>query len=451
MSEPLAPTKELTSTEIDRLEWLIGTIEAKNLLYETLTATEDALYTALTELRNAERASREAFASFYAALPGGDAAQALPDTVTEPINRWIAARRAWDEQAARYLNKPSAPPMRTGPRVRASLPDSLRVPASAPARDLMALFFAPHLWRTDAVGETLTAARGNTSVRLELDEMMGFGAEEALKQIAKQGASVAQTFFSLLGLWQERNATATSHETYMTVYASDLLRYQGRRQTKSGGYHRDDILAKGREIYLLSRISLPLSATHTSDAGRREARVMSLGRLLSLESLEMAETVDRDADGKITHSSSVVRFRYHLGKTVHDWIGGDNPQYALLSGKLLTYHPIRQKYQILLGFSLACYDRLHRDDNCGERRLSLLALLDLASLKVPQKRIAEFFSTIEDALSELARDGVIPGLRLQKPDGWHEMLARRDTRAVIAGSSVTFPVRMMQIADSRQR
>ena len=124
---------------------------------------------------------------------------------------------------------------------------------------------------------------------------------------------------------------------------------------------------------------------------------------------------------------------------MHNWIGGDNPQYALLSGKLLAYHPMRQKYQILLGFSLACYDRLHRDDNAGERRLSLSALLDLASLEIPPKRLAEFLSTIEDALTELARDGVVPGLRLHKPEGWHEMLARRDTRAVIAGSAVSFP------------
>ena len=304
-SEP-SPAQELTPSEIDRLEWLIGTIEAKNLVGEPLTDKENALYAALNELRQAEKASREAFGAFYTSLPGGDAAQALPDSVTQPINRWIAARRSWDEQVAIYLAKSSPLPVRTGPRVRATLPESLRVPAAAPARDLMALFFAPHLWQTDAAGETLSAVRGNTSVRLELDEVTGLGAEEALKQIAKQGASVAQTFFALVGLWQERHSAAESHETYMNVYASDLLRYQGRRQTKSGGYHRDDVLAKGREIYLLSRISLPLSATQTADGGRRETRLMSLGRLLSLESLEMAETIERDADGKTRQTSSVV-------------------------------------------------------------------------------------------------------------------------------------------------
>ena len=341
MNEPAAPAIELTPDDIDRVEWLIGTIEAKTLVGETLSGAERTVFDALNELRASEKASREAFAAFYMSAPGGDgAASALPDSVTQPINRWIQARRAWDERIALYLKKASAPalPVRTGPRVRANLPDSLRIPASAPARDLMALFFSPHLWRTDAAGDTLIATRGNSSVRLELDEMTGLGAEEALKQIAKQGASVAQTFFALIGLWQERNETA-SQETYMTVYASDLLRYQGRRQTKSGGYHKDDILAKGREIYLLSRMSVPLTAAHTTpteNGGKRETRLTSLGRLLSLESIEMAETTERDAAGAVTQSSSVVRFRYHLGKTVHGWVGGDRPQYALLSGKLLT-------------------------------------------------------------------------------------------------------------------
>ena len=35
--------------------------------------------------------------------------------------------------------------------------------------------------------------------------------------------------------------------------------------------------------------------------------------------------------------------------------------------------------------------------------------------------------------------GSFPASICKRPDGWHEMLARRDTRAVIAGSYVTFP------------
>jgi hypothetical protein len=155
--------------------------------------------------------------------------------------------------------------------------------------------------------------------------------------------------------------------------------------------------------------------------------------LLSLESLEFAETQNDEG------TQSIVRFRYHLGREVHGWLVGEGAQYTQISGKLLTYHPVRQKYQILLGFCLAYYDRVNRKYNQTERRLRLPALLSLASLEVPDKRIAEFFSTIEDALEDLSRDGVIPGLKLQKPANWTELLAKRNTRALIAQSVISYP------------
>ncbi len=113
---------------------------------------------------------------------------------------------------------------------------------------------------------------------------------------------------------------------------------------------------------------------------------------------------------------------------------------ASISGKLLTYHPLRQKYQILLGFCLAYYDRVNRKNRSQSlRRIRLPALLALAGVAAPERRVTEFLVSIEQALADLARDGVVPGLRLARPEGWPEMLAKRDSRAVIAGSWVTFP------------
>jgi hypothetical protein len=303
---------------------------------------------------------------------------------------------------------------------------------------MLSLLFAPHLWQVDSEGGAIRAQRGETHVQLDCDDITGLSPEQAIRQIAKHGASVAQTFFALVSLWTERNPAA-SHETYMTVYASDLLRYQNRKETRRGGYHAEDILAKGRDIYLLSRISVPTASVTAYDGGRREARTLSLGRLLSLESLEVAQETIKDANGHATAGTSIVRFRYHLGREVHSWVGGNSPQYARLSGKLLTYHPVRQKYQVLLGFCLGYYDRVNRKNPQEVRRIGLPALLNLAAVDIPQKRIAEFFSSLEEALEDLSRDGVIPGLRLHKPANWHEMLARRDTRAIIAGSYVTYP------------
>jgi hypothetical protein len=432
----------LTPGEIDRLEWLLGTVEAKRVVGEPLSEDEAAVSSALAALNAAEADARAAFAAFYAGLPasggGNRPSSDLPADVAACIGRWVETRRAWDETVTALLRRRPAlpsPPVRTGPRLRATLPEYLRVPTALPARDALSLLFAPRLWEADTVGGAVSARRGETHVRVECDEAVGFGPEQAVHHIAKHGASVAQTFFALVGLWLEKNGEGASHETYLTAYASDLLRFQERKQTRRGGYHSADILAKGQDLYLLSRISIPTASVMRVDggvSGGREVRALSLGRLLSLESLEMAQ------DTSVGGGGSMVRFRYHLGRQVWEWVGGDRPQYALVSGKLLTYHPGRQKYQVLLGFCLAYYDRAgnHQD---AVRRISLPALLDLAGLPVPPRGIAEFLVSIEEALQELARDGVLPGLRLHKPADWYDLMARRNTRAIIAGSFVTFP------------
>jgi hypothetical protein len=122
-------------------------------------------------------------------------------------------------------------------------------------------------------------------------------------------------------------------------------------------------------------------------------------------------------------------------------VGAPSPQYAVVPGKLLAYHPVREKYQILLGFCLAYYDRVNRKN----RSQSLTThpapphCIALAGVAAPERRVTEFLVSIEQALADLAGDGVVPGLRLARPEGWPEMLAKRDARAVIAGSWVTFP------------
>jgi hypothetical protein len=310
------------------------------------------------------------------------------------------------------------------------------MPTAEPAKDALSALFAPHLWKANAAGTAISAQRNDTHVLIECDDALGFGPERAIQQIAKHGASAAQTFLTMAGLWLQQNRDNPSHETYLTAHASDLLRFQRRKETPRGGYHREDLLAKGRDVYILSRISVPRSEVVAYDNGRRVVKTLSIGRLLSLESLDTEETVDAAAPDEVR---SVVRFRYHLGKEIYDWVCGDHPQYAAISGKLLTYHPIRQKYQILLGFCLAYYDRVNRKNRAPERSIRLPALLGLAAIAIPDKRIAEFLTTIEDALRELARDGVIPGVRLRKPDNWTELLAHRKTRDIIAGSVVEFP------------
>jgi hypothetical protein len=250
----------------------------------------------------------------------------------------------------------------------------------------------------------------STQVRVEFDEVLGFGPEQAIRQIARSGPAAAQTFLALASLWMERLA-GQPHETYLTLAASDLLRFQGKKATPKGGYHRDDILAKGRDLYLLSRITVPHATGSES---------MLVGRLLSLEALEA---------GKEDGGQSIVRFRYHLGLEAHGWM---QESVAQVAPRLLAYHPIRQKYQILLGFCLAWHSGNHPE----QTELTLPHLLELAAIALPERRLGEFLTSLEDALSELDRDGILPGVKLVKPAGWHELLAARQTRALLLQSRV---------------
>ncbi|WP_309708358.1 hypothetical protein [Armatimonas sp.] len=363
----------------------------------------------------AEAAARDAFAAFYSGLTDGEDQNALPPNVTLALARWVEARKRW-ELAQTETKVPSVTRLGLKP------PASVMLPASLPARDALAALFAPQLWQTEASGLAMIAKVSDTAqVRVEFDEVLGFGPEQAIRQIARSGPAAAQTFLALASLWMERLA-GQPHETYLTLAASDLLRFQGKKATPKGGYHRDDILAKGRDLYLLSRITVPHALGSES---------MALGRLLSLEAMEA---------GQSDEGQSIVRFRYHLGLEAHGWM---QESVAQVAPRLLSYHPVRQKYQILLGFCLAW----HRGNHPEETELSLPHLLELAAIPMPEKRLSEFLTSLEDALSELASDGILPGVKLLKPQGWHELLASRQTRLLLQKSRVQIEKPRPELAD----
>ena len=363
-----------------------------------------SLRTLHDEALAAEAAARDAFATFYSGLSSGDEQSALPPEVTLALARWVEARKRW-ELAQEH---PRALP---GPRLGLKPPEAVMLPNALPARDALAALFSPQLWQTEASGLALVAQVSDSAqVRVEFDEVFGFGPEQAIRQIARSGPAAAQTFLALASLGMVRLA-GQPHETYLTLAASDLLRFQGKKATPKGGYHRDDILAKGRDLYLLSRISVP-------HASRSES--LSIGRLLSLEALEAGH----EAGGQ-----SIVRFRYHLGQEAYSWM---QESVAQVAPRLLAYHPIRQKYQILLGFCLAW----HAGNHPEQAQISLPRLLELAAIPLPEKRLAEFLTSVEDALADLAHDGILPDVKLVKRAGWHQLLASRQTRLVLQQSVV---------------
>ncbi len=365
------------------------------------------------EADDAESAARDAFARFYLSVGVSEGNVALPPEVAAVMTRWVEARRALED-----IKKPV--PVRRGPRLKTRPPETIRVPTPLTARDALALLFLPDAWETAQDGLALQAQTPRTTLRVEFDDVLGFGPEQAIRQIARHGPATAQTFLALAALWHEKLGDAPA-ETYLDLWASDLLRFQGRAETPKGGYHKDDLLARGRDVYFLSRITLPRAQTTGPLAG------LALSRLISLEALE---SVSEDG------GESVVRFRYHLGREVHAWLG-DAEHSARISSKLLSYHPVRQKYQILLGFCLACV----LGGEGGLRSIELPRLLALAGVGAPPRRLSAFLTTLEDAFADLARDGVLPGVRLVKPAGWPELLASRQTRSILEGARVTLEER----------
>lgn len=396
------------------LESALSQLTARHAAGEPLTPLEQQVLTDLDDANQAEAAARTAFATFYGNLDTGHTDAALPPEVAVALSHWVEARKRWEQTSEAFLAAPKVV-RRSGPRLALKPPTTVRLPTTLPAKDALAALFAPHLWQAEASGlAIMTPISHRSQVRVELDEVLGFGPEQAVQQIARYGPSAAQTFLALSTLWHERLGDQP-HETYLTLFASDLLRFQGKKETPRGGYHREDLLAKGRDLYLLSRITIP----HTEGG-----ETMALGRLLSLEALEVA--------GEGEGAQSIVRFRYHLGREAHAWVSEGTAEVA---PKLLSYHPVRQKYQILLGFCLAWYAQNHAE----ESEVSLPTLLELAAIPLPQKRLSEFLTMLEDALSELAQDGVVPGVRLVKPPGWHELLATRQTREILRRASVAIP------------
>lgn len=463
MSDVALPSAPTINPAVDtaQLDAYIGRIETALAENKPLTGEQNEVYAALTALLNAEAGAREAFATFYAtqALLGmGDGASedaplTVPADVARRINEWVSRRQAWDTLiAARFpvaagqsgtiaVRAPLAPPGKG--RLRASLPALLRVPTAQSAREAFAALFAPHAWQSDTQAGVAWAQSGDTTVQFDADEALGLSADQAAQLVAKHGASAAQTFLALVNLYLER-ATPGEPEAYVTAYASDLLRYQERKETPRGGYHRDDVLAKGRDVYLLSRLSLPRAVAwntrEADEAGEDGAdspngKAVHIGRLLSVDAIDVAQ--QEAGEGAVT-GQSVAQFRYHLGREVYEWVAGDGPRYAAVSGRLLTFHPIRQKYQILLGFCLACHDAGTKHAN-APRQIALPELLKLAGVSVPDRRIVEFLTSIEDALTDLERTGAFPGLKLVRPPDWPELLARRNAREIIARATVTYP------------
>ena len=154
-------------------------------------------------------------------------------------------------------------------------------------------------------------------------------------------------------------------------------------------------------------------------------------RFISVEQLETKVSTGT--------SESYVRFRFHLGEPFQHWMSMLDRGSWEVAGRLLQYHPQRQKYHILLGICIAHIAWKSRYEGNTAAVVPLREVLMLSHLDQHGHRPGAFVSSLEDALQDLNRDGILPGVRLNKPDGWMDMPASQQARMILDRSVVSFP------------
>lgn len=337
----------------------------------------------------------------------------------------IAALARWNRQGTAQSKGKG----RTGTRLQAKPAEMMRLPMSMPIKNTFTSLFNPD-FKITAGGDAIFMQTGDTQIRIDCDDAIGFGPSQALQEVTKHGAAAVQTLLGLLNLWLSRRKGAP-HNAYLEARASDGLRFMGRKDTGRGGYSNEDLMTFGRRVYLLSRISVPQAKHLQYDGnGKPKTVTLSVGPLLVVEELDVQLSFEDDG------RRCTLRFNYHPGKYLHEWVCGEHPQFADVSAKLLRYHPERQKYHILLGFCLLHFDKVNRKNGGrgGKRRLSLEALLRQACEPVPERNAARFLDSIDRAMQDLAADGIIPDLALVRPAAAAKLTAKQQ----IAQSSVEF-------------
>ena len=323
--------------------------------------------------------------------------------------------------------RPVCPPARRGPKLQVEGAQQVRVPTTEYLKDALLALARGEFTPTEGNGGVF-AVLGDTQIRIDCDDTAGFDALTLVKMLSAYGPATMQTYLALIGLWVENNSGAT-HETYFTARASDLMRYMHRRETGKGGYNVEDQKQKGREVWILSRTTVPYAIFTRFPNGKKTVETISLDQLIHLQTLTAVRTLE---DGK--EVQSILEFRYHPNRQMYEMLCGDTPQFAQISGKLLSYHPVREKYKIILGIALAFYDRVNRKHNREMHTISLAALLRLAGIEVPKSNLARFVKQIECAIDKLGKDGLFPGAVLNMPES-----SALSMRQKFSAAEVSFP------------
>jgi hypothetical protein len=285
------------------------------------------------------------------------------------------------------------------------------MPTAAPARLALACLGAGQFEAVQGACRIM-AERDGVQTVVECDNDIGFSPEYAIRRLASRGPGVVQTFGAMVGVWLAQ-ADGAPYDRKIERTAKDLLRAKGRRELPRSGYRAEDVLQCGEDVYTLMVTTVPRASTVERYRGRVVRRSLQISRLVEVETIDAQLALYTGAAGR--GAQAVVKFRYHLGREIYDWLAGDDGEFFTMAGRLLRYHPDRQRYHILLGVAMAGVARSR--GSRAEHELPLPDLLDLAALDPPARNASRLlYVQIGTAIEDLARDGVIPGAQLHLAD-----------------------------------
>jgi len=282
-------------------------------------------------------------------------------------------------------------------------------------------------FQPDLYGRSIMSQNVKRHMRLSIDAGPIGSTEFAITWLSKKGPSVIQTLYALIGLWLEKkHKFGRPWDEYLEVRVTDLLRYKGRREVGKGGFHKAEQENCGKDIAVLMSMKpwgrvteVVVKGQSNSPAGRRLSERDDRLSLIDFKPCERAKRPNGDGP------EAVLSFQYHLAQPLYESLVGVSPQYTHIPQRLLSYHPVREKYHILLGFALCYHQRTMKRFEQKRLKISLIAALNRAEIAIPTEHVEDFMACVKRAVEELNAHGVIPGAQLLLPTGSDGMTIRR--------------------------
>lgn len=218
------------------------------------------------------------------------------------------------------------------------------------------------------------------------------------------GVATAQVVFAAIGLYQDEVRALNRGRLpdyrdcpVLSIKMSRLLNYMGRKpQGKNGGYSRAEQLDVKKRFQVATTLSFrAIEQPKKSKSGGNSSIEETLLSIKTSSGISWTFGSQEDMD--------LLEVRFKPGKSLWDLLRRGKYWFPL---RLLSYHPVREKYSYCIGYYLCCL-LLVRRDKVDQRKVILLSIDQKAGIKDLDTNNSRRIRKIEEAICKLARDGII--------------------------------------------